>query len=346
MFSGCGCFIVPKEVIERFARDSSLPKRSRDAFQATAALEPIWRKLRVAQNQAIQASLLARPKALTLAAAPKVTIYDCQNTTSLPGIPVANPGGSADGTAKRAFGETTAVADFYRTCFGRNSIDDLGMTLMSSIHFDTDYNNAFWNGAQMTYGDGDGQIFIDFTNSNDVIAHELTHGVTQYTAGLVYTNEAGALNESVSDVFGSMFRQWQAKQSVTKADWLIGAGIIGPAAKTKGFTCLRDLSNPGAAHCLSPQPNNYANYVPEGDPHHNSGIPNYAFYLAAKGIGGQSWDRTGKIWYAALTDKKATKNMSFKSFAKLTRSAASTLFAADPAVYAAVDGAWSSVGVP
>jgi Zn-dependent metalloprotease len=86
------------------------------------------------------------------------------------------------------------------------------MTLISSVHYLTNFNNAFWNGSQMTYGDGDGQIFVDFTLGNDVIGHELTHGVTQHSLALSYKNEAGGLNESVSDVFGSMFRQWQAGQ--------------------------------------------------------------------------------------------------------------------------------------
>ncbi|WFP74211.1 M4 family metallopeptidase [Mesorhizobium sp. WSM4906] len=346
MLARCGCFIVPKEVLERFSKDTSLPKAARDACRLTADLEPIWRKLRSAQNQAIQARLVVKPSALALATAPKVTVYDCQGTTSLPGSPVANPGNSSDQTAKRTFNETTAVAAFFQTCFGRNSVDDLGMTLMSSIHYDKDYNNAFWNGSQMTYGDGDGQIFVDFTKSNDVIAHELTHGVTQYTAGLVYTDEAGALNESISDVFGSMFRQWEDKQTSDQADWLIGSGIMGPAATAKGYTCLRDMANPGAKHCLSPQPDNYKKYQAGGDPHYNSGIPNHAFYLAAKSIGGQSWNEAGKVWYAALTSSKATKNMSFKSFAKLTRSAAKSLFPSNAAIYAAVDGAWTSVGVP
>ena len=184
---------------------------------------------------------------LTLARIPSVTVNDCQNTTSLPGKPVAKPGSSKDQTAKRAFDRTTDVVEFYKTCFGRNSIDDLGMTLMSSIHYDVNYNNAFWNGVHMTYGDGDGQLFLDFTRSNDVIAHELTHGVTEYTSGFVYTNEPGGLNESMSDVFGSMFRQWQKNQTSSRADWLIGADIVGPAAKARGYKCLRDLAHPGAA---------------------------------------------------------------------------------------------------
>jgi Zn-dependent metalloprotease len=350
MITRCGCFIVPKNVLQKLADDESMPSESRKAMRQTVALEPVWRKLRQAQTKAAQAGLLAGGTmspaiSATLAATPSETVYDCKSTKSLPGAPVTTPGNSADSTAKRAFDETTAVAEFYQQFFDRNSVDNAGMTLVSSIHYDVRYSNAFWNGAQMTYGDGDGQIFLDFTTSNDVIGHELTHGVTQFTAGLSYTNQPGALNESVSDVFGSMFRQWRKNQTVAEADWLIGADIIGPAAAAKGYTCLRDMANPGAAHCLSPQPSHFSDYVQGGDPHENSGIPNYAFYLAATTIGGHSWDKAGKVWYAALTSSNATGNMQMKAFAKLTRAAAQSLFAADPAVYSAVDRAWTDVGV-
>ena len=341
----CGCFIVPPSVLKRFASDASLHADTRKAFADTGALEAAWRKLREAHNVATRSVLAQAVGGVAIAAAPAVTVYDCQNTTSEPGTPVPNPGASADGSAKRAFNETTGVAKFYQDCFGRNSVDNSGMTLMSSIHYGSKYNNAFWNGRQMTYGDGDGQIFIDFTMSNDVIGHELTHGVTQYTAGLTYADEPGALNESISDVFGSMFRQWENKQTVDKADWLIGSGIMGPAAQQRGYTCLRDMADPGAKHCLSPQPVDYKHYVPGGDPHVNSGIPNRGFYEIAKAIGGNSWEKAGKIWYAALTSKKATKSMKFKAFAKLTVSAAKTLFAADASIAAAVTKGWKTVGV-
>ena len=199
----------------------------------------------------------------------------------------------------------------------------------------------------MTYGDGDGLVFIDFTNSEDVIAHELTHGVTEYTAGFVYTNtQAGALNESMSDVFGSMFKQWVNDETFSAADWMIGADIMGTTALAKGYKCLRDLSNPGAAHCMSKQPSHYANFLSGGGPHHNSGIPNHAFYQASKTLGGKSWEKIGRVWYAALTSKKVSKKSTFRAFAKLTRSAAKTLYPAEPAVYAAVDGAWTAVGLP
>ena len=177
----------------------------------------------------------------------------------------------------------------------------------------------------MTYGDGDGRVFTDFTKSDDVIGHELTHGVTQFTAGLDYSDEPGALNESVSDVFGAMFHQWRRKQTVAQADWLIGPGVLGPVALAKGYTCLRNMAQPGSRECLSPQPSNYSDYVPGGDPHENSGIPNHAFYLAATTIGGQAWQKAGKVWYAALTSDKARPSTGFSDFAKLTRAAAKSL---------------------
>ncbi|WP_207906840.1 M4 family metallopeptidase [Luteibacter rhizovicinus] len=281
----------------------------------------------------------------TVAATPSVTVFDCANGTSLPGAPVLSPGSSADASAKRAFVQTTAVADFYKSVFGRNSVDGLGMTLQSSVHFGVKYANAFWNGTQMVYGDGDGNIFLDFTKSNDVICHELTHGVTQFSSHLSYTDEAGGLNESVSDVFGSMFRQWSGTQTVGRADWLIGKAVMGPGAIAKGITCLRDMSDPGAKHCLSPQPAHYSAYKPGMDPHYSSGIPNFAFYKAAMAIGGKSWEKAGRIWYQVLTAYAPSPRMKMKVFANRTREQAKKLFPADVTVYNAVDKAWLDVGL-
>jgi Zn-dependent metalloprotease len=346
-----GCFIVPPRVLRRLADDESIPAETRQAMRDCVAVEEAWRGLRNAQSEAIQISLLATgittlQVAGVLASVPAITVYDCRNTRSLPGSPVSNPGRSTDITAKRAFDTTRGVVDFYRQCFDRNSVDDAGMTLMSSIHYGVRYDNAFWNGAQMTYGDGDGQIFLDFTKADDVIGHELTHGVTQFTAGLDYSDEPGALNESVSDAFGAMFYQWRRKQTVAQADWLIGADLMGPVATTKGYTCLRDMARPGSRHCLSPQPSHYRDYIPAGDPHENSGIPNHAFYLAAKAIGGRAWEQTGKVWYAAVTSPEAYRLMTMTEFADLTRAAARSLFPGDTNVYRGVDDAWTRVGIP
>ena len=259
---------------------------------------------------------------------------------------VENGAATSDPTVNEAYEGLGATYDLYHNEFNRNSIDNHGMRLDGYVHFGNRYDNAFWNGAQMTYGDGDGQGFTDFTKSDDVIGHELTHGVTQFTAGLDYSDESGALNESISDAFGAMFHQWRRTQTVVQADWIIGAGVLGPVAIAKGYTCLRNMAKPGSPQCLSPQPSQYSEYISGGDPHENSGIPNHAFYLAATTIGGQAWEKAGKVWYAALTSDKARPSTDFGEFASLTRAAAKSLFPRDTNVYRGVDDAWTRVGIP
>lgn len=342
----CGfCAIIPHDVLIRLSNDTSYSKEVRENLVNTADIDTAIRQLRDASRKLTQTTSKNLLTAEMSAVALNVTVYDCKNSQNIPGVPVPNPATAADQTAKRTFQITTKVADFYKKIFGRNSIDGNGMTMMSSIHFGDKYNNAFWNGTQMTYGDGDGKIFVDFTKGDDVVCHELTHGVTQHSLQLSYTNEAGGLNESMSDVFGSMFRQWRANQTVTTADWLIGHDIMGPLATAKGLTCLRDMAVPGAAHCLAPQPDHYSQYQPGMDPHQSSGIPNRAFCLAAKAVGGNSWDKVGKIWYQALTGFKPSPNMKMGTFARRTRKAANQMFPGG-AVVAAVDNAWKVVGVP
>ncbi|WP_284278153.1 M4 family metallopeptidase [Mesorhizobium huakuii] len=316
-------------------------------MEKTAALDSEIRKLREQARKVTRVGLSNAPIGLAaqLPGPPNVVVYDCHHTQTLPGAPVVNPGSSGDPTAKAAFTVTTDLVRFYSQIFNRNSIDGAGMTLISSIHYGSKYNNAFWNGTQMTYGDGDGQIFVDFTRGNDVVGHENTHGVTQYTLQLVYANEPGGLNESLSDVFGSMFRQWQASQAVNQADWLIGKDIMGPAATAKGYICLRDMANPAAPHCLAPQPTHYTQYQPGMDPHYSSGIPNLAFYSAAMAIGGNSWAKAGQIWYKAMTGYGPSPNLKMGAFADRTRKVAGQLYAGNAAVINAVDQAWKKVGL-
>jgi Zn-dependent metalloprotease len=341
----CQCFIVPKDVLERYSKDTSLSEADRKQFADAVNFESEWRKARAVNARLAVSAQNMLESAFQAVFPPPVLVNNCSNGTVLPGTPVANPGNSADGTAKRAFDETKAVADFYNQIFGRNSLDNNGKTLLSSIHFGVNYNNAFWNGNQMTYGDGDNNIFVDFTKSNDVIAHELTHGVTQFTAQFAYTNQAGGLNESMSDVFGSMFRQWRADQDVNQADWLIGKDIMGPGAIAQGFTCLRDMANPAATHALAPQPTHFSQYQNGMDPHESSGIPNLAFYKAAKAYGGKSWEKVGKVWYKALAGYVASPNLRMLSFANRTRRQARLMFSGDVALYNAINNAWKAVGL-
>lgn len=338
----CRCFIIPSKVLDRFARDRKLSASERKSFANAALFEKQWRTGRTAHGKVAVAARAMLARGALPIGPPTITAFDCRHGTTLPGAPLA--ANTTDPTARRALTETRAVADFYQSVFGRNSVDNAGKTLMSSIHFSIDYNNAFWNGTQMTYGDGDGHIFVDFTKSSDVIAHELTHGVTEFSAQFVYTNEAGGLNESMSDVFGSMFRQWRGNQNVTQADWLIGRDIMGPGALDRGYTCLRDLVNPAGKHCLSRQPTHYAQYRTGMDPHESSGIANLAFSKAAIALGGKSWERAGKIWYAALTDLPLQPNMKMKTFANRTRRLATIQFPDDPTVYSVINNAWLEVG--
>src|SRR3954469_24408988 len=131
------------------------------------------------------------------------TIFDCKNrrvTDEAELVRAETDGPVDDVSVNQAFDGLGATYDFYKAVHKRNSIDDRGMRLDAYVHFSRQYNNAFWNGRQMVFGDGDGILFTDFTASLDVIAHELTHGVTEFSAGLEYHNQSGALNESVSDV--------------------------------------------------------------------------------------------------------------------------------------------------
>ncbi|MCY4754002.1 M4 family metallopeptidase [Pelomonas aquatica] len=341
----CTCHIVPKDVLERLAGDKKLATELRQAARDSARMSDGLRALR---SQAAALTQLAHETGshlVQLAAAPKITVYDCKHTQTLPGAPVASPGASKDATAKRCFAETTDVAKFYKTVFGRNSIDDAGMTMMSSIHFGRNYNNAMWNGSQMLYGDGDGKLFTDFTGGNDVIGHELTHGVTQHSLQLAYAGDAGGLNESLSDCFGSMFRQWEANQDVNAADWLIGADIMGPVAKAKGYKALRNMAQPDDKAALAAQPTQYSQVTPGMDPHYSSGPPNLAFCTACKTLGGKSWEKIGQVWYAALTTSGAQPNMTMPQFAARTRQLAAQNYGAQPAVAAAVDAGWKKVGL-
>ncbi len=280
------------------------------------------------------------------------TVYDAQNSTRLPGKLARGEDdpASKDIAVNEAFLGAGKTYDFFSKIYDRNSIDDRGMRLDSTVHYDSEYNNAFWNGRQMVYGDGDGQIFERFTIAVDVIAHELAHGVTQFEAGLVYQNQSGALNEHFSDVFGSLVKQYAKKQKADKADWLIGKGLLTKAVKG---VALRSMKEPGTAYNdpligKDPQPGHMKNFVKttrdNGGVHINSGIPNKAFYEAAIRIGGNAWEKTGCIWYITLRDRLRS-NSQFQDCANLTFAVAKELYGVGGTEQKAVKDAWDVVGI-
>jgi Zn-dependent metalloprotease len=280
------------------------------------------------------------------------TIFDAKSTEQLPGTLVRGEGDppSNDIAVDEAYDGAGATYDLYYEVFERNSIDDKGLRLDSTVHYGVKYDNAFWNGDQMVYGDGDGEIFQRFTKCIDVIGHELTHGVTQYEAGLQYYGESGAINESFSDVFGSLVKQWVKKQTAQEADWIIGEGIFTDKVNGVG---IRSMKAPGTAYDdpvlgKDPQPahmnDKYTGFEDNGGVHINSGIPNYAFYLAATEIGGYAWEKAGKIWYIALRDRLRTRT-NFKRAANIIIQVAGELYGQGGQEQNAVQNAWQKVGV-
>ena len=284
------------------------------------------------------------------------SVFDCMHGVVLQAatlVRTEDGKASSDKSVNNAFDGLGRTRDFYKQIFNRNSIDDRGMRLNGYVHRGKKFNNAFWDGQEMVFGDGDGVIFTDFTGSLDVIGHELTHGVTENTAGLEYHNQSGALNESISDVFGSLVKQWTLNQKAGDADWLIGAEIFTPGTDADA---LRSMKAPGSAYNndelgKDPQPDHMDNYqnLPDTDDgdsggvHINSGIPNKAFYLTAVGIGGYAWETAGPIWYQALLASNATTD--FQGFADTTFQKAAQIYGTGSNEQQAVADAWNGVGI-
>ncbi len=344
------CSIIPPYVLERLTQSSD-EEIAAHARQALTADERF--RQRRAQGDTGPAVRKPRVARSTLDGGPQRLISDAHNTEDLPGTKVRGEGDPAtdDVAATEAYDGLGDTWHLYAEAFGRNSLDDKGLPLRATVHYGSGYDNAFWDGTQMVFGDGDGRVFGRFTASIDVIGHELAHGVTEHTAGLLYQDQSGALNESLSDVFGSLVKQKALGQSADQADWLIGAELlIGEFAGQ----ALRSMKAPGTAYDNSelgkdPQPASMADYVQtdqdHGGVHINSGIPNKAFYLVATTIGGNAWEAPGRIWYAALTGPSIAADCDFATFAGLTQAAATSLYGADSAQAAAVTAAWTEVGV-
>lgn len=331
----CTCCIIPPKML-RLLADAACDETDRCRLLDQAELSAHLRGQRS-----------IAPVVLSIAPGKKHrSVYDATTQSTLPGTLVRDEGAAAvaDADANQAYDGAGLTYDFFRKIFKRNSIDGKGMRLDSTIHYQQQFNNAFWNGQQMVYGDGDGKLFTGFTDCIDVIAHELTHGLIQYAVpgGLNYEGQSGALNESIADVFGSVVKQWSLKQSSSKADWLIGAGIMAPDVGH----ALRSLADPGNTELTwsgDDQPSTLDGYVADGGVHTNSGIPNHAFYATCMALKGNSWSRAAPIWYKALS--LLTPTATFAEMAEATAQAAMLLYGADRDEERAVRAAWKLVGV-
>jgi Zn-dependent metalloprotease len=280
-------------------------------------------------------------------------VFDAGQEEHLPGRLVREEGSpeSPDIVVNEAYDGLGDTYDLYSEVYGRDSIDAAGMPLDATVHYGDRYDNAFWDGEQMVFGDGDGEIFRRFTLSLSVIGHELTHGVIERTADLRYQYQSGALNEHVSDVFGALVEQYARRQRADEASWLIGEGLFTDAVEGDA---IRSMRAPGTAYDddvlgRDPQPAHMDAFIEtpddNGGVHLNSGIPNRAFCETALQLGGNAWERAGQIWYDVLTGGRLSRDAGFTAFAHETARAAAARYGADSGERAAVEHGWTTVGV-
>jgi Zn-dependent metalloprotease len=347
------CAFVPPHVQQEVARNT-------DGAAADENQEVLAADVRRHRSQAIQAVAVAAETEpdVEVSAAPSPTgtarreVYNCEHGTKLRLTLVRAEGApeTDDVDVTDAYDHAGSVREFFKTMLNRSSIDNRHLDLVLNVHYGTNYNNAFWDGDEMTFGDGDGLIFSGFARSLDVVAHELAHGVTQFTSGLIYEDESGALNEHFSDVFGSAITQWANGETPEEADWLIGDEIMGPDLYGEA---LRSMRHPGTAYDndilgSDPQPAHYDDRYQGSDDnggvHINSGIPNRAFYLAATEMG--STIAATRIWYHALQHLEPNATYS-QAAAQIANSARILVKAGsvDKGATQIVRGAWRAVGV-
>jgi len=342
--------IVPPHMLRNIVENGTTAQRTRalDSLTISAQLRGQRMALTETADYLVQAAAEDKHR----------SVYSAQNGSQLPGVLVRDEGAppTNDPAADEAYDGSGATYDLFKDVYERLSIDGNNMRLDSSVHYQTGYDNAFWNGRQMVYGDGDedlpeaDRIFNRFTIAIDIIGHELAHGVTQFTARLAYYGQSGALNESFSDVFGSLVKQRNLGQDAAAADWIIGEGLFTPNVNGVG---IRSMKAPGTAYDdpilgKDPQPghmNDYKNVdYDNGGVHINSGIPNRAFYIAALEIGGNAWEKAGHIWYVTLKDKLGATE-TFQVAANKTYEAAGELYGAGSLEQVAVRKGWAEVGI-
>lgn len=342
--------IVPPHMLREIIEKGSPSQRSRALESLTISAQIRGQRMALTEAAAYLAPAVSEVK--------HRTIYSAQNKSQLPGVMVRDEGNPSTGdpAVDEAYDGSGATYDLFKEIYNRLSIDDHGMRLDSTVHYLVGYDNAFWNGKQMVYGDGDEdlpeseRLFNRFTIAIDIIGHELTHGVTQFEAGLAYFGQSGALNESFSDVFGSLVKQRLLNQTAAEADWIIGAGLFTPNVNGVG---IRSMKEPGSAYDdpvlgKDPQPGHMRDYkdvdYDNGGVHINSGIPNRAFYITAMEIGGNAWEKAGRIWYVTLKDKLRS-TATFQEAANLTFQAAGEIYGVGSLEQIAVRKGWSEVGI-
>jgi len=239
-------------------------------------------------------------------------VYNANNTKENPNTIVTDEGVNFqnDPTAIDVHYGTQQVDAYFKSIHQHNGIDNNNMPYLSWVHFGENFNHAFWNGNWMTYGDGDNINYKPLT-SIDMVAHEIVHGIIDFSSELIYLNETGALNESFADFFGEVIEAWAYGSN----DWILGAELVIADAKSG----IRNLSNPKDMEMMQQQPDTYKGdlwyegYNDHGGVHINSGVHNYMFYLLTEGgfgindhgysysIAGLGMDKVAEMAYECMT---------------------------------------------
>ena len=285
--------------------------------------------------------------------------YNGNNTSSLPGtLVLSETGGStSDSVISTAHAHAATSYDYYMGVHSRDSFNNAGAQIKTTVHHQVNYNNAFWNGSQLVYGDGDGSQFSPLGNALDVGAHELTHAVTTYSANLTYSNESGALNEGTSDIMAAAVEAWK-DGAVTADTWKVGEDVTTPGTAGDALRYMNDPIADGSSYDY--YPTRYTGTGDYGGVHLNSGIANLAFKLMVTGgthprgkttvsvpalstTATTSMTMGAKIWYRALT-VYMTSSTNFQGARTATAQAATDLYGA--AAADAVHKGWDAVGVP
>lgn len=276
-------------------------------------------------------------------------IYDCRFAPCA--LVITEGGSSPDPVAMSAYNNLGTSYNYWSSRFGRDSYDGVGGLIKGYVHYGTSYNNAFYQANRsFFFGDGDGVSYLPFSQSLDVVAHEFAHAVTRYTANLVYSNESGAINESISDIYGASTEAY-AVGGITSSVWKIGDEIYTPNISGDAF---RYMNDPQLAGNVDYYPSRYTGTSDNGGVHNNSGIQNLAFYLLVQGgqtprgpahfyVAAQGLTKAEKIFYRALS-VYATSSSNFRMMREHTLQAAGDLYGVNSSAQTAVWNMWAAVG--
>ncbi|HEX5754345.1 MAG TPA: M4 family metallopeptidase [Archangium sp.] len=279
-------------------------------------------------------------------------VYSANNGTTTPGTLKRSEGQAAIGDAHVDINYDMLGVTYncYKTLFNRDSYDNLGATLTSTVHYGSNYVNAYWDGTQMVYGDGNNSDSIELGKDLDVTVHELTHAVTDSESDLIYSGESGGLNESMSDIFAGVCESWTRSWAVDADVFKIGEDIWTPGTAGDALRYMDDPARDGVSLDF------YGDYSPGVDVHYSSGISNLVFSLLSKGgvhprgkstnsVPAIGPEKAGRIFYKANTDLFTTST-TFEQAKTYTIQAADALYGAGSAESLAVNEAWKAVGVP